>query len=121
MKSCRNILAAALLLLIGAPLAGAHAFLDHAEPKVGAKVQTSPGEVKVWFTQKLVAAFSQIQVFDSAGKEVDKRDKKLDKSDQALLIVSVPSLKAGTYKVVWRAVSVDTHVTNGEFTFEVGP
>ena len=115
------ILLAVLCFLIGAPLAGAHAFLDHAEPKVGSTIQATPTEVKVWFTQKLVVAFSQLQVFDAAGKEVDKHDKKVDASDQALLMVSVPPLKPGKYKVVWRAASVDTHVTNGDFTFEIAP
>ena len=52
-------------------MADAHAFLDHAEPKVGNKVQAAPTEVKVWFTQKLVIAFSELQVFDAAGKEND--------------------------------------------------
>jgi methionine-rich copper-binding protein CopC len=35
--------------------------------------------------------------------------------------VSVPKLAAGRYRVAWRAVSVDTHVTEGDFTFEVKP
>ena len=99
----------------------AHAFLDHAEPKVGSSNQGSPTQVKVWFTQKLVAPFSQLQVFDASGHEIDKHDKWVDPSDQALLVVSVPPLKPGKYKVVWRAASVDTHVTNGDFTFEIGP
>jgi len=120
MKIHRTLLTIALLLTAAAA-AHAHAFLDHAEPKVGSSNKGSPTEVKVWFTQKLVAPFSQLQVFDASGKEVDKRDKKLDPSDQALLIVSVPSLKPGKYKVVWRAASVDTHVTNGDFTFEIAP
>jgi methionine-rich copper-binding protein CopC len=50
---------------------------------------------------------------------VDKRDVHLDRSDHALLQISLPQLKAGIYKVVWRVVSVDTHVTNGSFTFRV--
>lgn len=29
-------------------------------------------------------------------------------------------LAAGTYKVVWNAVSVDTHKSNGEYSFKVG-
>jgi methionine-rich copper-binding protein CopC len=105
----------------GASFAEAHAFLDHAEPKVGSKIHVSPNEVKIWFTQKLVAAFSGLQVFDADNNEVDKRDKRLDKADQTLLVVSTPTLKAGKYKVVWRAVSVDTHVTQGDFTFEISP
>jgi hypothetical protein len=108
-------------LLAGARFAQAHAFLDHSDPKVGSRVPGSPAAVKVWFTQKLVPAFSNLQVFDADGKEIDKRDKHLDSSDPALLIVSVPPLKPGKYKVVWRAVSVDTHVTSGDFTFEVTP
>lgn len=114
-------IAAAWLALCVLPYAQGHAFPDHAEPKVGGRVAVSPVEVKVWFTQKLVAMFSDLRVFDASGKEVDKRDKRVDATDAELLIVSVPTLKPGKYKVVWRAASVDTHVTNGDFTFEVGP
>jgi methionine-rich copper-binding protein CopC len=118
MRIHRTLLTLALLLAV-APFAEAHAFIDHAEPKVGSKVLLAPKAVKIWFTQKLVIAFSNLQVFDARGSEVDARDKHLDKTDQALLIVSLPPLKAGKYKVVWRAVSVDTHVTQGDFPFEV--
>ena len=120
MKNYRLLLALAFLLL-GVSFADAHAFLDHAEPKVGSSIHAAPEVVKVWFTQKLVMAFSQLQVFDEAGQEVDKHDKRLDKSDEALLVVSLPPLKPGKYKVVWKAVSVDTHVTHGDFTFELAP
>lgn len=109
------------LLLLTAAFAEAHAFLDRAEPKVGSVTKAPPNEVKVWFTQKLVVAFSDLQVFDAAGNEVDKHDKRADKSEQALLMVSIPPLKPGKYKVVWRAASVDTHVTHGDFTFEISP
>jgi copper resistance protein C len=97
----------------------AHAFLKDAEPRVGSTVQTSPKEVRIKFTENIEPAFSRIQVFNSAGREVDKRDVHLDSSDQSLLHVSLPPLPAGTYKVVWRVVSVDTHVTHGNFTFRV--
>ncbi len=55
----------------------------------------------------------------ASGEEVDKRDVHLDHSDSACLIVSLPKLETGTYKVVWRVVSVDTHVTEGNFSFHV--
>ena len=97
----------------------AHAFLKEADPGVGSRLQTSPGEVRIRFTENIEPAVSSIQVFDASGKEVDKRDLHLDRSDRALLHVSLPQLGAGTYKVVWRVVSVDTHVTNGNFTFQV--
>ena len=38
-----------------------------------------------------------------------------------ILRASLKPLAAGTYKVVWRVVSVDTHVTNGDFRFTMAP
>jgi len=108
-----------LILLAGRAGLEAHAFLQRAEPAVGSTVQTSPKEVRIRFTENIEPAVSSIQVFDGSGKEVDKRDLHLDRSDHALLHVSLPPLEAGSYKVVWRAVSVDAHVTNGRFTFRV--
>jgi methionine-rich copper-binding protein CopC len=106
-----------LLLLIQVSLA--HAFVDHAEPAVGSQIHSAPIQVKIWFTEKLEPALSKIQVFDSSGQEIDKRDVKIDQSNGVLLTVSLPALKPGKYKVVWRAVSVDTHVTTGNFMFEL--
>jgi copper resistance protein C len=117
----RVIISLSLIILVGLARLQAHAFLDHASPAVGGKVRGSPAEVRVWFTEKLEPAFSKLQVFNAASEEVDKRDQRLDPHNAALLMVSVPSLKPGTYKVVWRVVSVDTHATQGSFTFEVLP
>jgi methionine-rich copper-binding protein CopC len=108
-----------LILLAESARLEAHAFLKDAAPGVGSTVQTSPSEVRIRFTESIEPAFSSIQVLDASGKEVDKRDLYLDRSDHALLHVSLPPLGAGIYKVVWRVVSVDTHVTNGSFTFRV--
>jgi copper resistance protein C len=108
-----------LILVAGSARLEAHAFLKDAEPGVGSTIQTSPREVRIRFTEKIEPAVSSIQVFDASGKKVDKRDLHLDRSDHALLHLSLPRLGAGTYKVVWRVVSVDTHVTSGNFTFRV--
>lgn len=110
------------LLLIGVAGLGrleAHAFLKTAKPAVGSTVRASPGEVRISFTEKIEPAFSTIQVFDASGKEVDKRDAHVSHSDQSLMAISLPPLQAGTYKVVWRVVSIDTHATKGSFTFRI--
>ena len=109
-----------LIFVAGSARLEAHAFLQRAEPAVGSTVQTSPSEIRIRFTENIEPAFSSVQVFDPSGKEVDKHDVGLDRSDHALLHVSLPRLGAGIYKVVWRVVSVDTHVTSGSFTFQVG-
>jgi methionine-rich copper-binding protein CopC len=115
----RTVVSLFLIILTATAQVEAHAFLRDAEPGVGSIVQESPNEVRIRFTENIEPAFSSIQVFDTSGKEVDKRDLHLDHSDRALLHVSLPRLGGGIYKVVWRVVSVDTHVTNGNFTFRV--
>jgi copper resistance protein C len=106
-----------LLFSLATGEAAAHAFLDHAEPRVGNKVATAPREVTLWFTQKLEPAFSTITVTNPAGQRVDTGKTRVS-GDQ--MSVSLRSGGAGTYRVNWRVLSVDTHTTDGNFTFQVG-
>ncbi len=110
-----------LLLAASAPSAFAHAFLDHAEPKVGSSVAAAPTEIKVYFDDDIKPAQSDIQVFDSKGNQIDKKDSHGDPNDTRLLTVSLPSLSPGTYKVVWHAVCPDSHKTTSSFEFTVTP
>jgi len=71
------------------------------------------------FTGAIEPAFSSIQVFDATGKQVDKKDTHSDRSSCSLLQISLPRLGPGTYKVAWGVVSVDTHVTKGDFRFQI--
>ena len=102
-----------------APPAVAHAFLDHALPAVGSTVHAPPAQVKLWFTQKLEPAFSKVQVLDAAGRQVDRADARVDEGDPTVLTVSMPQLAPGRYRVTWRIVSVDTHVSEGDYSFDV--
>ena len=106
-----------LLLWFVTGQASAHAFLDHAEPRVGNTVATAPREVTLWFTQKLEPAFSSIIVTNSAGQRVDTGKTRVSGNQMS---VSLRSGGAGTYRVNWRVLSVDTHRTDGNFTFRVG-
>jgi len=106
-----------LLLWIVTGQASAHAFLDHAEPRVGNTVATAPREVTLWFTQKLEPAFSSITVTNSAGQRVDTGKTRVSGNQMS---VSLRSGGAGAYRVNWRVLSVDTHRTDGNFTFRVG-
>ncbi len=120
MKGYAHALAILTMALVASG-AGAHAFLDHASPAVGSTVHASPALVRLWFSQELEPAFSTVKVLSADGKQVDKQDKRVDRADAAVLQVSVPQLAPGRYRVVWRALSVDTHVTEGDFTFDVAP
>jgi copper resistance protein C len=120
----RAVVAAAAFMAAAFSFTGtalAHAFLDHAQPAVGSTVHGSPAEVKLWFTQRLEPAFSTVRVLDSGGAQVDAKDKRVDPGDKTLLRVSLPKLPPGKYRVVWRILSVDTHPTEGDYTFEIAP
>lgn len=121
MRGPRAIGLALVVLLFGASAAGAHAFLDHADPRVGSSVRTAPAQVRIWFSERLEPAFSSVQVLDATGGRVDRGDGRVDPADLTLLKISVPALPPGTYKVIWRVLSVDGHVTEGDFTFRVAP
>jgi methionine-rich copper-binding protein CopC len=107
-----------LLLSLAGGQAAAHALLDHAEPRVGNAVATTPREVTLWFTQKLEPAFSTVTVTDAAGQRVDTGKARVSGDTMA---ISLRQIGAGTYRVNWRVLSVDAHTTNGNFSFRVGP
>lgn len=109
------------VLLWGAAGAGAHAFLERADPRVGSSVRNPPAQVRLWFTERLEPAFSSVQVLNEAGQRVDKGDGQVDPSNLALLRISLPLLPPGTYKVIWRVLSVDSHITGGDFRFRIAP
>jgi methionine-rich copper-binding protein CopC len=106
-----------LLALLGTAAARAHAFLDHASPLVGSTVATAPHEVSLWFTQNIEAAFSAVEVSDAKGARVDQGKAQI--SGNAMRVGLKP-LAPGTYRVRWHVLSVDTHKTEGNFTFHVG-
>ena len=98
--------------------AQAHAFLDHAEPRVGSTVPTAPRELSLSYTQKLEPAFSSVEVNDANGARVDLGKPSIS---AGVMRVGLKPLAPGTYKVHWHVLSVDTHTTEGSFSFHVGP
>ena len=106
------------LLLFVAEAAYAHAFLEGAEPRVGSSVAAAPRQLSLWFTQDLEPAFSTVQVQDAAGARVDQGGPRV--GPRNVMRIGLKRLPPGTYRVLWRALSVDTHTTEGSFSFHVG-
>ena len=120
MRSIVMTLAVGAVALGAAPPLQAHAFLDHASPAVGSSVPTAPTVVTIWFTQDLEPAFSNVTVTNEAGQRVDLGNARIPPGSPAELHIGLRPLPPGTYLVSWHVVSVDTHPTEGTFTFEVG-
>ena len=105
--------------LLGAVLAEAHAKLSRSEPAAASTLRSAPGEVRLWFTENLEAVFSSAHLLDGERRRVDGAEGKVDGTNAALLRMTLPALGAGRYTVVYRVVSIDSHVTAGELTFSV--
>lgn len=113
---------AALLLLAG--LAGANAAFAHAHLKSETPVKDStvsaPAELRLVFSEGVEAALTKVEV-SSDDKTVSLKSTATDPADQKTLIVTPAApLPPGEYKVVWHAVSVDTHKSEGSYSFKVG-
>jgi copper resistance protein C len=111
----RAIAVAAVLIALSTT-AQAHAMLDHSSPGVGSTVASSPGQVTLYFTQQLEPKFSGGEIRNSSGSRVD-RGKSVSGN---VMRLSVGTLPPGAYSVTWHVLSVDTHTTQGSFTFHVG-
>ena len=114
----RIIIASIAFLFAASGPVFAHAHLDRASPAVGSTVTPAPKEVVLWFTNQLEPAFSNIEVRDEKGGSV-QAGKAV--ADRARMSVPLKALPAGSYKVMWHVLSVDTHRTQGDFSFRVGP
>lgn len=116
---------AALLLsmpgLLAPCLAHAHAQLRQADPPVGGTVHAAPAQVELTFSEAIEPRFSTVVVTNAAGAQVDHADLHVAGGDAKHLAIGLGALRPGTYKVVWHATSVDTHKTEGSFTFTVAP
>jgi copper resistance protein C len=112
------IIAVSLLFAVfGITAAHAHAHLDHAIPPVDGTVAVAPQDVALFFTENLEAAFSSVEVTDGSGARVDQGKAQISGNTMR---IGLKSLEPGSYKVRWHAVSVDTHTTEGGYTFHIG-
>ena len=89
--------------------------------RAGSTVKEAPKEVVLSFTEKLEPKFSSIEVHDATGCRHARRQGQRRPGEPTQMRVSLKPLPPGTYKVIWRVLSVDTHRTQGSFTFRVGP
>jgi copper resistance protein C len=112
------ILLAALICTLGsAGAAHAHAALDRANPRVGSTVAAAPRTVSLFFTENIEPALSSIEVRNAVGARVDQGKARGGGNS---LQIGLKSLSPGSYQVHWRVLSVDTHKTEGTFSFQVG-
>ncbi len=102
-----------------ATAAWAHALLLNASPPVGGAVDGSPAQVKLTYSEAVEPRFSSVEITTEDGRKIAVGA--LRAEGATLTAPLAQRLAPGRYKVTWRATSVDTHQTQGGFTFDVRP
>jgi methionine-rich copper-binding protein CopC len=98
----------------------AHPKLLSASPAADASGSPAPKEIKLNFSEGVIAKFSGLELKDESGKTVSTGVLATDPKDQKQLIVSLPEpLVPGRYTVNWHAVSEDTHRVKGQYSFTI--
>lgn len=121
--SLKNLFTATALLaslLVGSS-AFAHAHLKSSTPAADSTV-TAPSELRLVFSEGVEAAFTQVKI-SKDGAPVEVKSLATEGTDKKTLVVtpSATPLRAGEYRVQWHAVSVDTHKSEGSYSFKVSP
>jgi methionine-rich copper-binding protein CopC len=111
-----SITLACAIALTSSGEALAHAELHRASPEADSTISEPPHEVTLTFTDTLEAAFSSADVTNSDGVRVDEGKSQVNGN---MIRIALKTLSPGSYRVHWRAVSVDTHRSEGSFTFSV--
>jgi copper resistance protein C len=116
MRKLANFIAAVSVASVWATGTFAHATLERTSPPVGGSVSGSPGEVRLWFSEAVEPRFSGAEVTGPAGRVGGSTSVSGNQ-----LVIGLPRLAPGSYRVNWHVISVDTHKTEGSFSFEVKP
>lgn len=134
-------LVAAILAVMSLGLTHAHATLADSNPSDGESIAASTNQVTLTFVEPIEAGFSLFRMFSIDPLELDDpnqtemhwhtylqsrntqteiTDITISSTDPATITISWPQqLAPGSYLVVWRVLSIDTHISNGYLRFTV--
>ena len=106
---------AVLLLGVGFSFGVAHAHtqLSASSPEDGATI-AAPEKISLTFSEAVrLTAVSIVKGEEDRALEIEVT------APATEFTLAAPALEPGTYIVRWRALSADTHVMSGEFTFTI--
>jgi methionine-rich copper-binding protein CopC len=108
------------LTLLAAAASAHHAELIRSEPPKGAQLTEAPRELRAWFNAPLVVPGSGLAVTDERDQRVEQGSARLEAGDATQLVVGLPALAPGSYRVTWRVTAAtDQDFNQGDFTFAV--
>ncbi|OLS37608.1 hypothetical protein BTR22_09080 [Alkalihalophilus pseudofirmus] len=114
MKKWMFMVICSLILLL--PLKGfAHSYVSESSPADGETVMEAVDELHLLFSGG-IEPFSTVTV-KKDGEEIETGEIIID--SPSMYVEMSESLTAGTYEVEWQAIGSDTHLTEGQYSFNV--
>ena len=112
----RTLVVAVLVALLAPATASAHATLRATSPHFGTEVSRAPTTIRLGFDQHVRLLPDSIRVLDSRGVNLARPAHNAGRS----IVAPLRHLPRGAYTVRWHAISADSHVVSGVWTFGVG-
>src|SRR5262252_4023151 len=121
LRTAALALGAAVVMVLLARPASAHADLVRSDPPDGSVLTHAPSVARLWFSETISPKFSSARVVDHTGATITGSHLQAGGGDPAQLTVQLPSLGTGTYGLVWQVLAEDDgHTTRGVVVFTVG-
>ena len=118
LKMCISSIAVLAIVMANGIVASAHSFPESEVPSAGQKVASAPSEVTINFDAPIEKLFAKLEVTDADGKNEAVGTPQISE-DARVMSVKVNPLKPGDYTVKWAVVGIDTHHTEGSYTFSI--
>ena len=113
-----------MLLLCALPaVAFAHASIVTSSPALETAVPTSPAKVQIQFSEPVqLLQGTDLRVVDDRGDPVTIGAGSVSPTDSSLIEIRLKQqLSNGTYTVLYKVVSADSHIVAGARAFAIGP
>jgi copper transport protein len=110
-----RVVAVVFVALIFPAAASAHATLQSTTPKFASELQRGPQTIRLHFDQHVSLLPGSVHVLNGVGRDFAG----IARVEGTTLVARVRPLKLGAYTVRWRAISADSHVVSGVWTFGV--
>ncbi|GAA4996025.1 copper resistance CopC/CopD family protein [Streptomyces siamensis] len=110
-----------LVLFGGVGGASAHAALTGTDPRDGSVLKTAPRQLTLTFSESVGLLDDSFRVLSPDNRRLHTgRTGHADGRSDTARVTLPRGLGTGTFTVVWRVVSADSHPVSGAFTFSVG-
>ncbi len=99
----------------------AHSILVKSTPAENTRLDSTPAEIRLWFSEPLEPRYSRFDLHDSSGNILATATSTVDSADAHQMFMPLNPLADGLYSISYMASSAaDGHHTTGSFPFSVG-